>query len=105
MLSLIGIPLTAGFFAKFYVFRAALDADLVGLTVIGLVNSGIAAYYYLRVVVVMYMRDPDAAESTPRVGTALAFALAISVALVIYLGVLPGKVLAFAADSARALLR
>ena len=105
LLSLIGIPLTAGFFAKFYVFRAALDANLVGLTVIGLVNSGIAAYYYLRVVVVMYMREPDAAESTPRVGPALALALAVSVALVLYLGVLPGKALAFAAESARALLR
>jgi NADH-quinone oxidoreductase subunit N len=105
LLSLIGIPLTAGFFAKFYVFRAALDADLVGLTVIGLVNSGIAAYYYLRVIVMMYMREPDTADAMPAVGPALAIALAVSVALVVYLGIAPGSALAYATESARALLR
>ena len=57
LLSLIGIPITGGFFAKFYVFSAALQANLVGLTIIGVINSAIAAYYYLRVIVYMYMRD------------------------------------------------
>src|SRR5207253_8775696 len=59
MLSLIGIPLTGGFFAKFYVFSAALKANLVWLTIIGLVNSAVAAYYYLRLIVVMYMKEGD----------------------------------------------
>ncbi len=57
LLSLIGIPVTGGFFAKFYVFSAALQSHLVGLTIIGDINSAIAAYYYLRVIVYMYMRD------------------------------------------------
>src|ERR1019366_9317268 len=58
LLSLIGIPITGGFFAKFYVFSAALQANLVWLTVIGVLNSAIGAYYYLRIIVVMYMREP-----------------------------------------------
>src|SRR2546422_2677823 len=58
LLSLIGIPITGGFFAKFYVFSAALQANLVGLVIIGVLNSAVGAYYYLRVMVVMYMREP-----------------------------------------------
>ncbi len=57
LLSLIGIPVTGGFFAKFYVFSAALQSNLVWLTIIGVINSAIAAYYYLRIIVYMYMRD------------------------------------------------
>ena len=57
LLSLIGIPVTGGFFAKFYVFSAAMKSNLVGLTIIGVINSAIAAYYYLRIIVYMYMRD------------------------------------------------
>ena len=57
LLSLIGIPMTGGFFAKFYVFSAALQANLVGLTIIGVLNSAVGAYYYLRIIVVMYMRE------------------------------------------------
>src|SRR5207302_10991344 len=63
MLSLIGIPLTGGFFAKYYVFSAALQNNLVWLTIIGVVNSAVAAYYYLRLIVVMYMREPVIAEA------------------------------------------
>ena len=51
LLSLIGIPMTGGFFAKFYVFSAALQANLVGLTIIGVINSAVGAYYYLRIIV------------------------------------------------------
>ena len=58
LLSLIGVPLTGGFFGKFYMFKAALDANLVWLTVLGLLNSAVAAYYYLRIIVVMYMHEP-----------------------------------------------
>ena len=53
LLSLIGVPLTGGFFGKFYIFKAALDSKLVWLTVLGLLNSAVAAYYYLRILVVM----------------------------------------------------
>ena len=56
LLSLIGVPLTGGFFGKFYIFKAALDANLVWLTVLGLLNSAVAAYYYLRILVVMYFK-------------------------------------------------
>ena len=67
LLSLIGVPLTGGFFGKFYIFKAALDANLVWLTVLGLLNSAVAAYYYLRILVVMYFKDPgDRRTSTPR---------------------------------------
>ena len=64
LLSLIGIPMTGGFFAKFYVFSAAVKANLIWLTLIGVVNSAIGAYYYLRVIVVMYMRESR--EAGPR---------------------------------------
>ena len=72
LLSLIGVPLTGGFFGKFYIFKAALDAHLVWLTVLGLLNSAVAAYYYLRVLVVMYFKEPgEAAENIPPAGAAL----------------------------------
>src|SRR5256886_10084802 len=57
MLSLIGIPITGGFFAKFYVFNAALKSNLVWLTIIGVIHSAVAAYFFLRLLLVMYMRD------------------------------------------------
>jgi len=104
LLSLIGIPVTAGFFAKFYVFSAALQANLVGLVIIGVINSAVASYYYLRVIVVMYMRDAREAVPISPVPTALGVALAISVVATIYLGVLPGRVLDYAARTSAAWL-
>ena len=105
LLSLIGIPMTSGFFAKFYVFSAALQANLVGLTIIGVLNSAIGAYYYLRIIVMMYMREArDEAPAVP-VPPSLGAALAISVAATLYLGILPGRVLEYAARSAAELLR
>ena len=59
LLSLIGVPLTGGFFGKFYIFKAALESNLVWLAVLGLLNSAVAAYYYLRLLVVMYMHEPS----------------------------------------------
>jgi NADH-quinone oxidoreductase subunit N len=105
LLSLIGIPITGGFFAKFYVFSAAVQANLVGLTIIGVLNSAIGAYYYLRIIVVMYMRE--ARDETPiaRVPLGLGTALAITVAATIYLGVLPGRVLEYASRSVAELSR
>jgi NADH-quinone oxidoreductase subunit N len=105
LISLIGIPATAGFFAKFYVFSAALKANLVWLVIIAVVNSAIGAYYYLRVIVVMYMRDPTQEIPVMRVPAGVTATLLCSVAAVLYLGILPGRVLEFATRSAQSLLR
>ena len=105
LISLIGIPATAGFFAKFYVFSAALKANLVWLTIIAVVNSAIGAYYYLRVMVVMYMRDSTQDIPVMRVPAGVTATLLCSVAAVLYLGILPGRVLEFATRSAQSLLR
>jgi NADH-quinone oxidoreductase subunit N len=103
LLSLIGIPMTGGFFAKFYVFSAALKANLIWLTIIGVVNSAVGSYYYLRVIVVMYMREPRQPVPVTPIPFGLGLALASSVIVTIYLGVLPNRVLTYAQDSARVL--
>ena len=100
LLSLIGIPITGGFFAKFYVFSAALQANLVGLVIIAVLNSAVAAYYYLRIMVVMYMREPREEVPVAPMPAGLGVALAISVAATIYLGVLPGRLLEYAGRTA-----
>jgi len=104
LLSLIGIPITGGFFAKFYVFSAALRANLVWLTLIGVVNSAVGAYYYLRIIVVMYMRESREEVTVTPIPFGLGAALCISVAATIYLGMLPNRVLQAAQHSARDLL-
>jgi NADH-quinone oxidoreductase subunit N len=96
MLSLIGIPATAGFLAKYYVFYAAFTAHsnaLVALAVIGLINSAVASYYYLRVIVLMYMREPVMAEAPAPASAAMRLALLLAVIATIYLGVVPGRVM------------
>jgi NADH-quinone oxidoreductase subunit N len=105
LLSLIGIPITGGFFAKFYVFSAALQANLVGLTIIGVLNSAVGAYYYLRIIVVMYMREARDEAPLPSIPLGLGVALMISLGATIYLGVLPGRVLEYASQSVAALAR
>jgi len=101
LLSLIGVPLTAGFFGKFYIFKAALDSHLVWLAVLGLLNSAVAAYYYLRVMVMMYMHDPGPAvadlEPLPR---GLSLALVLPALGTLFLGIFPTWVLEFAGHSA-----
>jgi len=101
LLSLIGVPLTGGFFGKFYVFKAALEAGLVWLTVLGLLNSAVAAYYYLRILVVMYMREP--AEATADLTAppgAVKAALWASALGTLFLGIFPSGVLEFASAAA-----
>ena len=101
LLSLIGVPLTGGFFGKFYIFKAALDSHLVWLTVLGLLNSAVAAYYYLRLLVVMYMRDPaDAAGPVEPLTPAFRVALILPAVGTLFLGIFPSWVLDFAAKSA-----
>ena len=99
--SLIGVPLTGGFFGKFYIFKAALDANLVWLTVLGLLNSAVAAYYYLRVLVVMYMHEPgEAAETAAPLSAGLKTAVWVSALATLVLGIFPNFVLEFAGRSA-----
>ena len=105
LLSLIGIPLTAGFFGKFYIFRASLRGDLVWLTVLGGLNSGIATYYYLRVLVAMYMSPPAREVPCERVRPSMWLALAINVAGTIFLGIFPQSVLDFATRAAQLLTK
>jgi NADH-quinone oxidoreductase subunit N len=100
LLSLIGIPLTGGFFGKFYIFKAALDAHLVWLSILGLLNSAVAAYYYLRIIVVMYMQEPGESTVTleplsPGIRTTL-WAAALGTLI---LGIFPSLVLNFATNS------
>jgi NADH-quinone oxidoreductase subunit N len=104
LLSLIGIPMTGGFFAKFYVFSAALRSNLIWLTIIGVLNSAIGAYYYLRIIVMMYMREARKEVPVARVSVGLASALAISMLATLYLGILPNRVLQIAQHSAQDLM-
>jgi len=97
LLSLIGVPLTGGFFGKFYIFKAALDSHLVWLTVLGLLNSAVAAFYYLRILVVMYMKEPgESSEANVAAGAALQFAVYAAAVGTLILGIFPGWVLDFA---------
>jgi NADH-quinone oxidoreductase subunit N len=90
------VPLTGGFFGKFYVFKAAFEANLVWLAVLGLLNSAVAAYYYLRVIVVMYMHEPGpAVESLPPLPSAMKTAIWSAAAATLALGIYPPLILAF----------
>ena len=105
LLSLVGIPPTAGFVGKFYLFGAAVRSGYVWLAVIGVLNSAAAAYYYLRIIVNMYMREP---EGTPAViMPSFAGALAVAVALwgVIQLGIFPAPLFDLAQSAVLPLLR
>jgi NADH-quinone oxidoreductase subunit N len=90
MFALAGLPPTGGFMAKFYIFSAALQANMVGLVVIGALTSLISIYYYLRVTVAMFMREPDAQASPLATPTLLGLTLAATTIVTLYLGVLPG---------------
>ncbi len=100
LLSLIGVPLTGGFFGKFYIFKAALESHLVWLTVLGLLNSVVAAYYYLRLLVVMYMREPsEATANAEPLSPGLSAALILPALGTLVLGIFPSWVLDFAGKS------
>jgi NADH-quinone oxidoreductase subunit N len=105
LLSLIGIPPTAGFVGKFYLFGAAVKSGYVWLAVIGVLNSAAAAYYYLRLIVYMYMREPEGAPTV--LAPSLSGALALVVALwgVVQLGVAPGPLFDLAQAAVVPLLR
>jgi NADH-quinone oxidoreductase subunit N len=102
MLSLGGIPPTAGFMGKFWLFSAAIDAGYVGLAVIGVLNSAVSLYYYVRVVVFMYVKK-ETIGSEPIVSPPLALALAVAVVATIALGIYPRALFELAEASARTL--
>ncbi len=96
LLSLIGIPFTGGFFGKFYVFTAALHAGHVWLAVIGLLNSGVACFYYLRLLAAVYARPAtETARLNPLRSTSIpaAIGLGIAAAATLILGIMPGQTL------------
>jgi len=93
LLSLLGMPLTAGFMGKIMVFSAALREGYVWLVVIGVLNTAISAYYYLRLIIVMFFRDRDAPFAAPAVPVSIAIALVITIAGVFYMGLFPGRVI------------
>jgi NADH-quinone oxidoreductase subunit N len=99
LLSLGGIPPTAGFFGKFYVFRAAMEVDgQLWLVIAGVLNSVVSVYYYLRIVMAMYFRDP-AREPRPMVSSSMTLALAICAVAVLLMGLLPSSWLGLATSS------
>jgi NADH-quinone oxidoreductase subunit N len=102
LLSLAGVPPTAGFFGKWFVFKSAIDSGLYWLAVLGFINSVIGAYYYLRVLVYMYMREPAAGAPTavPMRSGYVAAALLVSAALVLALGLMPTRYLDVAVRAA-----
>ncbi|MBX9933629.1 MAG: NADH-quinone oxidoreductase subunit NuoN [Methylobacterium sp.] len=101
MFSLAGIPPLAGFFAKFYVFAAAIKADLVALAVIGVVTSVVGAYYYLRIVKVMYFDEPKAPYEAMAPG--LRIVLGLSSVVVILFWLLPAPLVGAAGIAAKSL--
>jgi NADH-quinone oxidoreductase subunit N len=102
LLSLIGIPPLAGFFGKLYVFSAAVQAGYVWLVVIAVLNSAVSVYYYLRVIVVMYMKEDEGLREVER-APSVAFTAAVCGILIILLGVFSGSLLDLARASVASL--
>jgi NADH-quinone oxidoreductase subunit N len=100
MLSLGGIPPTAGFMGKFWLFGAAIESGYVWLALIGVLNSAVSLYYYIRIVVFMYLK-PQVEGSEPTTSPALAVALGLAVVATLVLGIYPQLLFALAQASAR----
>jgi NADH-quinone oxidoreductase subunit N len=103
LLSLLGLPATGGFLGKFFAFQAALDSKVIWLVVIAAINSIIGAYYYLRVMIVMYFREPSKDYTPTAVAPAVSLALLIAAAGTLYLGIFPARVLLLARAAAESL--
>jgi len=105
LIALIGVPFTGGFFGKFYAFTAVLHSGLVWLAILGLFNSGVAAFYYLRLLTSAYSKPSDTPplESMARVTPGLLIALLLTVAATLILGIVPGQVLSRAKAGAATL--
>ncbi|MFH1142063.1 MAG: NADH-quinone oxidoreductase subunit N, partial [Chloroflexota bacterium] len=103
MISLIGIPPTAGFMGKLYLFNAAIRSDLVWLAVVGVINSAVSAYYYLRVVRVMYLASVPSEEAIPS-SPLVRLALALTGGGILAIGILPGPLMELSQTAVRTLL-
>lgn len=104
LISLTGVPVSAGFVGKVYLFSAAVNANYVSLAIVGFLTSVVSAYYYLGVVVAMYMREPSGEDIWSPVSGGARLALAVLVAVTLGLGVFPAPALAFARLAAQSLL-
>ena len=99
LLSLAGFPPTAGFVGKFYIFKAAVGAGHIWLVIIGAINTAISAFYYLRVVVTMYMREPEEELEISPYASTLVVGLVIAAIGVLLIGILPSLMLTPAQNS------
>ncbi len=104
MFSLAGIPPTAGFVGKFYIFSAAVKAGYIGLAIIGVLNSALSVYFYLRVTVMMYMRNPEKEFARLDLSPAMVIALIIAVWGTLQMGITPSQYLNLARQSILALM-
>jgi NADH-quinone oxidoreductase subunit N len=93
LLSLLGMPPTAGFMGKVLVFGAALEQHYYALVVIGVLNTAVSAYYYLRLIIVMFFRDRTTVWHAPAVPASVQLALLLTILGVFYLGLFPGRVI------------
>jgi len=93
ILSLFGMPLTAGFMGKIMVFGSAINQHYYKLVIVGVLNTAISAYYYLRLIIVMFFKEKTAPWSAPQIPASLAFALILTVLGVLYLGIFPGRLI------------
>ena len=103
MFSLSGLPPTAGFIAKFYIFKVAIDAGHTTIALIGILTSIVSVYYYLRVVYYLYMKEPAEGEVMPAGGVFATSALAISILGIVFIGIHPTPLFAIAGAAARSL--
>ena len=99
MLSMAGVPPMAGFVGKFYIFSAAIKSGYVGLAIIGVINSVISVYYYLRITVIMYMKEPVRDFQPLTISPLIVVAIAIAVVGTLHLGIFPSKVMEIAQRS------
>jgi NADH-quinone oxidoreductase subunit N len=96
MLSLAGIPPTAGFMGKFYIFMSAINSEFLAIAVIGVLNSLVSVYFYLKVTVMMYMHEPEPEAETISLSPAVLFTIVVAVCGIIQLGVFPSQTLSMA---------
>jgi NADH-quinone oxidoreductase subunit N len=100
LLAFAGIPLTSGFAGKFAVFKAAVDGGATPLVIVGVVSSAVAAFFYVRVIVVMFFSDPEPDGPTVVVNPATATAVTLGLAATVVLGVFPQPLLHLAGQAA-----
>jgi NADH-quinone oxidoreductase subunit N len=96
LFALMGLPPTAGFTGKFYIFAGAINAGYIWLAVLGVLNSAVSLYYYLRIMIYMYFKEPQEDYAWVKIYPATAVSIVISVIGVLYLGILPGSIMQLA---------